>query len=220
MLPSLALGIDTSRPFGKAEKAHRQTALKKFYILCARNFKQPHSRRLISYSSGLYTSRISESKMRKKQNSKPCMITPLYAFTNSSGVVKLIGISAARERDNFQLLLPFSPIDGSAPWAVKIDVPWETLMAPANKLADQLDAWRRSGMWQIIMFGALLGILALLLSAVVIHKSLQPLKTITLMIKEIGSGDGDLTKRVNYRQPNELGDLSACFNRFLTSCIR
>jgi methyl-accepting chemotaxis protein len=125
------------------------------------------------------------------------------------------GISAARERDNFQLLLPFSPIAESAPWAVKIDVPWDTLMAPADKLAGQLDTRRRSGMWESIMFGALLGTLGLLLCAVVIHKSLQPLSVITLMIKEIATGDGDLTKRINYRQPNELGELSGWFNRFL-----
>ena len=125
------------------------------------------------------------------------------------------GISAARERDNFQLLLPFSPIGESAPWAVKIDVPWDTLMAPADKLANQLDTRRRSGMWESIMFGALLGTLGLLLCAIVIHKSLQPLCVITLMIKEIATGDGDLTKRINYRQSNELGELSGWFNRFL-----
>lgn len=133
----------------------------------------------------------------------------LQARTFSSGV------SAARERDNFQLLLPFSPIGESASWAVKIDVPWDTLMAPADKLADQLDTRRRSGMWESILFGALLGTLGLLLSAVVIHQSLQPLRVITLMIKEIASGDGDLTKRINYSQPNELGELSGWFNRFL-----
>lgn len=71
------------------------------------------------------------------------------------------GISAARDRDNFQLLLPFPPIGDSASWAVKIDVPWDTLMAPADMLADQLDTRRRSGMWQSIMFGALLGTLGL-----------------------------------------------------------
>nr|WP_158002039.1 methyl-accepting chemotaxis protein [Pseudomonas fluorescens] len=126
-----------------------------------------------------------------------------------------LGLSAAHDLDNFQLLLPFSPIGESAPWAVKIDVPWDTLMAPADKLADQLDTRRRSGMWESIMFGALLGTLGLLLSAIVIHKSLQPLSVITLMIKEIATGDGDLTKRINYRQPNELGELSGWFNRFL-----
>jgi methyl-accepting chemotaxis protein len=125
------------------------------------------------------------------------------------------GIAATRDRTNFQLLLPFSPITGSAPWAVKIDVPWDTLMAPSEKLADELDAHRSSGVWQIILFGALLGTAGLLLSAVVIHKSLQPLQAITLMIKDIASGDGDLTKRINYQQPNELGELSGWFNRFL-----
>ncbi|CAJ0557580.1 unnamed protein product, partial [Mesorhabditis spiculigera] len=125
------------------------------------------------------------------------------------------GMRAEQELDKFQLLLPFAPIAGAAPWAVKIDVPWSTLMAPSDKLADQLDARRRSGMWQIIAFGGLLGTLGLLISAVIIHKSLHPLRVITLMMKEIASGDGDLTKRINYNQPNELGELSGWFNRFL-----
>ncbi|ROM97938.1 hypothetical protein BK656_05450 [Pseudomonas brassicacearum] len=125
------------------------------------------------------------------------------------------GLAAARNNDSYQLLLPFSPLTGSAPWAVKIDVPWNVLMAPSDELSDRLDERKRASTWQIIMFGTVLGALGLIVTALVVHKSVQPLNVITLMIKDIATGDGDLTKRINYSQPNELGDLSSWFNRFL-----
>lgn len=120
-----------------------------------------------------------------------------------------------KKGDNFQLLMPFAPLPGAAPWSVKIDVPWSVLMAPANSLGTQLDTQRRDSTVRVVGLGAVLAIIGLILIALSTHKVFRPLKSITDMIREIAVGDGDLTKRITYTQKNELGELTGWLNRFL-----
>lgn len=117
--------------------------------------------------------------------------------------------------DTFQLLSSFEPLPGAAPWSVKIDVPWEVLMAPANTLGTQLDTQRYDSTFRLVGLGALLAIIGLALIALSTHKVFRPLKSITDMIREIAIGEGDLTKRIIYAQKNELGELTGWLNRFL-----
>lgn len=46
------------------------------------------------------------------------------------------------------------------------------------------------------------------------NKFINPIKEISNQLKEISSGEGDLTKRINYKLNDEIGDLSKYFNDF------
>ena len=177
----------------------------------SRGIYNGHSTVSVVSDTGIIAANSASAKTAGKPVSE---IWPGYGARFKRGTFES-GVALAREQGNFQLSLPFSPIADSAPWAVKIDVPWDTLMAPSEKLADQLDSRRRLSMWHMLISAAVLGALGLALCAAVIHKLLRPLQMITQMIKEIASGDGDLTQRINYHRPDELGELSNGFNRFL-----
>lgn len=180
-------------------------------VALARGIYNGHSTVSIVSDTGIIAANSASAKTTGKPASE---IWPDYGARFQRGTFES-GVVLAREQGNFQLSLPFSPIENSAPWAVKIDVPWDTLMAPSEKLADQLDTRQHLSTWHMLVSASVLGALGLALCALVIHKSLRPLQLITQMIKNIASGDGDLTRRINYYQPNELGELSNGFNRFL-----
>lgn len=47
------------------------------------------------------------------------------------------------------------------------------------------------------------------------RKIVAPIKQLSLMVKEIAEGEGNLTRRIDYKSRNELGELASWFNRFM-----
>ncbi|MBI5183037.1 MAG: methyl-accepting chemotaxis protein [Nitrospinae bacterium] len=74
----------------------------------------------------------------------------------------------------------------------------------------------------IIMIGSILGILIItaLIYLIINSTVKRPLKTVINMFKDIVRGDGDLTKRIEIRRGDEIGDLIEWFNRFIENLIR
>ncbi|MFP3374247.1 HAMP domain-containing protein, partial [Pseudomonas sp. SIMBA_068] len=59
---------------------------------------------------------------------------------------------------------------------------------------------------------ALLGLLLIWLTATGVTR---PINNVAAMLKDIASGEGDLTQRLAYAKKDELGELANWFNRFL-----
>jgi len=53
------------------------------------------------------------------------------------------------------------------------------------------------------------------ISFLIVKKSLQPLELIVSMIKDVAQGEGDLTKRLDIRSKDELGEVCIWFNVFI-----
>ncbi len=67
-----------------------------------------------------------------------------------------------------------------------------------------------------IIVGALSILILIGLSTFFITSSIcQPLRIVSVMLKEIAEGDSDLTKRLKADSKDELGELAASFNRFV-----
>ena len=66
----------------------------------------------------------------------------------------------------------------------------------------------------MIIFGAILGVMVVLISALVIYFSIKPLTVVERAIKDIASGHADLTKRINLNANNEIGRVVDGFNDF------
>ena len=110
---------------------------------------------------------------------------------------------------------PLLPIPETRSWGVLLEVPREVLLAPAIKLEQQLDA-RRSQDTRvsigIALAAVLLGVALMWLTA---RGVTQPILGVAAMLKDIASGEGDLTRRLEYARQDELGELAGWFNRFL-----
>ena len=56
---------------------------------------------------------------------------------------------------------------------------------------------------------------SLLVVFLLVRSMLQPLDTIQASLEDIAQGDGDLTKRLDYRADNEIGRICSAFNSFI-----
>ncbi|EKE4041583.1 chemotaxis protein [Pseudomonas aeruginosa] len=119
------------------------------------------------------------------------------------------------ENDDLKVLQPSQPIPGAKPWGVLLEVPKSALLGPALALERQLDDMRREGTWVELGLGlgaAVLGLLVLWLSA---RGVTRPILGVAHMLRDIASGEGDLTQRLPHTGRDELGELAGWFNRFL-----
>ncbi|MCO2459916.1 methyl-accepting chemotaxis protein [Pseudomonas aeruginosa] len=119
------------------------------------------------------------------------------------------------ENDDLKVLQPLQPIPGAKPWGVLLEVPKSALLGPALALERQLDDMRREGTWVELGLGlgaAVLGLLVLRLSA---RGVTRPILGVAHMLRDIASGEGDLTQRLPHTGRDELGELAGWFNRFL-----
>ncbi|RRY00473.1 methyl-accepting chemotaxis protein [Pseudomonas aeruginosa] len=119
------------------------------------------------------------------------------------------------ENDDLKVLQPLQPIPGAKPWGVLLEVPKSALLGPALALERQLDDMRREGTWVELGLGlgaAVLGLLVLWLSA---RGVTRPILGVAHMLRDIASGEGDLTQRLHHTWRHEHGELAGWFNRFL-----
>jgi methyl-accepting chemotaxis protein len=118
-------------------------------------------------------------------------------------------------KDHLQVLAPLQPIPDAKPWAVLLDVPMTTLLAPAMALQNDLDVRNTQGTWLELLLGIAAAIAGLLLVWLTARGVTRPILGVASMLKDIASGEGDLTRRLDYSRKDELGELAGWFNRFL-----
>ena len=123
------------------------------------------------------------------------------SITNSAGVIRAT--------------LPVKPIPNGKNWAITIELPEVVLLADSDKLQGVLDGVQNDGVLKTLFVAIVGGSLGLLLVWLTATSVTRPINSVAMMLKEIASGDGDLTQRLKYGNKDELGDLVAWFNRFL-----
>ncbi|KJK19013.1 methyl-accepting chemotaxis protein [Pseudomonas sp. 2(2015)] len=124
---------------------------------------------------------------------------------------------AAEFSDNgvLQVSQSFAPVPGAQPWSVLLEVPEQVLQAPAIELNARLDAHNSSANLRSLLMAlaaALVGLVVIWLTA---RGVTRPILSVAAMLKDIASGEGDLTRRLDYANKDELGELTHWFNRFL-----
>ncbi|MDY0832859.1 methyl-accepting chemotaxis protein [Pseudomonas sp. AN3A02] len=121
-----------------------------------------------------------------------------------------------REEDGtIRAVYPVKPIADAKSWGVVIKLPKQVLLADSLKLQAVLDKAQASGTVKALLVGAAAGLLGLLLIWLTATGVTRPINSVAAMLKEIASGDGDLTQRLAYAKKDELGELVNWFNRFL-----
>ncbi|MET1076547.1 MAG: methyl-accepting chemotaxis protein [Pseudomonas sp.] len=117
--------------------------------------------------------------------------------------------------DMLRILTPLLPIPESRPWAVLLEVPQAVLQRPADQLGADLAARSTTDGIQALGLGLVAVILGLLLMSLTARGVTRPILEVAERLKGIATGEGDLTRRLEYARQDELGELTAWFNRFL-----
>ncbi len=124
-------------------------------------------------------------------------------------------LSITHDQQRMKVLAAFAPIPGSRPWGVLLDVPADALTGPADALKHELDELNTSGTLLELGLGLAAAVLGLLLIWLMARGVTRPILGVAAMLKDIASGEGDLTRRLDYTKQDELGELASWFNRFL-----
>src|SRR3989338_8297022 len=114
-----------------------------------------------------------------------------------------------------RILHPLLPIPEAKPWAVLLEVPEEALLEPAHRLESELDGRRTADGLRAMAIGLAAVLAGLLLMALTARGVTRPILAVAAMLKDIATGEGDLTRRLDYAKRDELGELVGWFNRFL-----
>lgn len=117
--------------------------------------------------------------------------------------------------DLLRVLQPVRAIPELAPWAILLEVPRSVLLAPALKLEQQLQEESRRDSMIALALGLAAVLVGLVLMWLTARGVTRPIEGVAAMLKDIASGEGDLTRRLQYSRDDELGALAGWFNRFL-----
>jgi len=128
----------------------------------------------------------------------------------SSGTPKIL-----EQGELIRAVYPVDPIGNSRAWGVVIDLPKQVLLADSVKLQAVLDDAQKSGLVSALLVAVVAGLIGLLLIWLTASGVTRPINSVAEMLKNIASGEGDLTQRLNYSKKDELGELVNWFNRFL-----
>jgi methyl-accepting chemotaxis protein len=141
------------------------------------------------------------------------------AYGEQAGELRgLILAGSAAELDHgdmLRVLSPFKPIPEAQPWSVMVEVPEQVLLERAIELGQQLDQRRAGDSLAALLLGLLAVLAGLLLMWLTARGVTRPILGVAAMLKDIASGEGDLTRRLQYAKQDELGELAGWFNRFL-----
>lgn len=95
----------------------------------------------------------------------------------------------------------------------------ETLAVAAEQAAAtagaDLDAMVRSTLRSMLAWSAAAVTVGLLLSLLIGRSIARPLGQVVRMLREVAEGDGDLTRRIDVRRRDEVGEVAECFNLFV-----
>ena len=120
-----------------------------------------------------------------------------------------------RAGQSLRIVSRFSPIPDSKPWLVVIEIPTSMLFEPSRVLEGQLDQQATMTQRNNFLGGLAAVLVGLLLMGITARKVTHPIGTVSSLLKDIATGEGDLTQRLPKRSNDELGELSSWFNMFL-----
>ncbi|MFI0473371.1 methyl-accepting chemotaxis protein [Halomonas sp. HMF6819] len=114
----------------------------------------------------------------------------------------------------FELYTPFSVDESGRPWVMVIRLPQSAVMAGLQDLQTQLSDRGRASMWGMLLVGLLIALAGLLASWLLGSRIARPLRYLADRMRDIASGNGDLTQRLPVRGRNESAELAIQFNAF------
>ncbi|MGL6487836.1 methyl-accepting chemotaxis protein [Aeromonas hydrophila] len=100
-------------------------------------------------------------------------------------------------------------------WGIYIELPRSVVLASALQLQDNLSGQASRSVMTQLLIGGLISAVALICIWLMAHQIVAPIRAVVARLKDIASGEGDLTQRIELRRDDEIGELAKWFNSFL-----
>ncbi|UYF99744.1 methyl-accepting chemotaxis protein [Halomonas sp. GD1P12] len=118
------------------------------------------------------------------------------------------------EQDVIELYWPFTIGDTGTPWVLVLRLPDSAVMAGLYTLQQELSDEDQASMWGMILMGLVVALVGLLVSWLLGNSISRPLRHLADRMRDIASGEGDLTQRLPVNGRNETAELAIQFNAF------
>ncbi|AVP83565.1 methyl-accepting chemotaxis protein [Aeromonas hydrophila] len=100
-------------------------------------------------------------------------------------------------------------------WGIYIELPRSVVLASALQLQEDLSGQASRSVMTQLLIGGLISAVALICIWLMAHQIVAPIRAVVARLKDIASGEGDLTQRIELRRDDEIGELAKWFNSFL-----
>lgn len=137
------------------------------------------------------------------------------ALNKALGALAAQKTSQIMHADDNTIAIASVSAPGGRTWNTLVVVPSRIVTAPALKLKSELDNAHAESRKSQLLAAGLVVVLALLAIAYLGRSITRPINRVSLMLKDIANGNGDLTKRLIHHQSDEIGALVKGFNQFL-----
>jgi len=109
--------------------------------------------------------------------------------------------SQAKAMDYHLIYYPIQFTGINTPWCFYLGIPMNEITRPIREMT-----------FFIIIFAVILLVITAIITMFVSNNIVKPIINVTNTLKDISEGEGDLTKRINYKSKDEVGALSNYFN--------
>ncbi|MBM9514846.1 methyl-accepting chemotaxis protein [Desulfogranum marinum] len=128
------------------------------------------------------------------------------------------GQSTAELNHDNKMFQVFAPIElgrTGKPWSIMITISQDTVLADAIALDNDLTAEARTSTTMQITVGLAIAAVSIFLLWYAAGGIVRPIRNTVDMLKDIAEGEGDLTKRLEIKAKDEMGEMAAWFNLFM-----
>lgn len=105
---------------------------------------------------------------------------------------------------------------GTQTWTTIIEIPRDAVFADAQLLDIVIDQQVNSSISTQVGVAVAVVVVALIVIFIMAHSIASPIESVANRLKQISSGEGDLTQRISVQSNDELGALATGFNTFLS----
>ena len=142
--------------------------------------------------------------VRNSKNEREIIGPNMEAFLGAVSTGKPYDFSRyvpAFNSDMYLSTSPFGPGATDTPWGFALGIPMNEVLAPVRSMV----------IFTCIVAVAAMAVMAVIIFLVVIGIT-KPIANVSLLLKDISEGEGDLTKTINIKTKDEVGDLAHYFN--------
>lgn len=114
-----------------------------------------------------------------------------------------------------QTFVPVTMRGTDRKWGIYIELPRAVVLASAQQLQEDLASESSRSVATQLGIGALISLLALIFIWLMARQIVAPIRAVVARLKDIATGEGDLTQRIEIHRQDEIGELAKWFNSFL-----
>ncbi|MFM5521206.1 methyl-accepting chemotaxis protein [Aeromonas jandaei] len=121
----------------------------------------------------------------------------------------------SRDGSILQTFVPVTMRGTDRKWGIYIELPRAVVLASAQQLQEDLASESSHSVTTQLGIGALISLLALSFIWLMARQIVAPIRAVVARLKDIATGEGDLTQRIEIHRQDEIGELAKWFNSFL-----